>query len=49
MVVMAEQDSLDHDRPRISQFDYCADTTEKYIDKMSDIELQYWYDTYIHH
>jgi hypothetical protein len=38
---------VDHDRPRGSQFDYCEDITEKYIDKMSDIELQYWYDTYI--
>ena len=39
---------VDHDRPRGSQFDYCEDITEQYIDKMSDIELQYWYDTYIH-
>ena len=38
---------VDHDRPRGSQFDYCEDITEQYIDKMSDIELQYWYDTYI--
>jgi hypothetical protein len=38
---------VDHDRPRASQFDYCEDVTEKYIDKMSDIELVYWYDTYI--
>jgi hypothetical protein len=37
---------VDHDRPRGSQFDYCEDTTEQYIDKMSDTELQYWYDTY---
>jgi hypothetical protein len=28
---------VDHDRPRGSQFDYCEDTTEKYIDKMSDM------------
>jgi hypothetical protein len=38
---------VDHDRPRGSQFDYCEDITEQYIDKMSDIELEYWYDTYI--
>ena len=38
---------VDHIRPRGSQFDYCEDITEKYIDKMSDIELKYWYDTYI--
>ena len=38
---------VDHDHPRGSQFDYCEDITEKYIDKMSDIELVYWYDTYI--
>ena len=38
---------VDPDRPRGSQFDYCEDITEQYIDKMSDIELQYWYDTYI--
>ena len=38
--------NVDHDRPRGSQFDYCEDTTEQYIDKMSDTELQYWYDTY---
>jgi hypothetical protein len=38
---------VDHDRPRGSQFDYCEDITEKYIDKMSDIELVYWHDTYI--
>ncbi len=38
---------VDHDRPRSSQFDYCEDITEQYIDKMSDIELKYWYDTYI--
>ena len=41
------EQNVDHDRPRGSQFDYCEDITEKYIDKMSDIELQYWYDTYI--
>ena len=39
--------NVDPDRPHGSQFDYCEDITEKYIDKMSDIELQYWYDTYI--
>jgi hypothetical protein len=38
---------VDHDRPRGSQFDYCEDITEKYIDKMSDIELVYWHETYI--
>ena len=38
---------VDPDRPRGSQFDYCEDITEQHIDKMSDIELQYWYDTYI--
>jgi hypothetical protein len=38
---------VDPDRPRGSQFDYCEDITEQYIDKMSDIELKYWYATYI--
>jgi hypothetical protein len=38
---------VDHDRPRGSQFDYCEDITKKYIDKMSDIELVYWHETYI--
>jgi len=38
---------VDHDRPQSSQFDYCEDITEQYIDKMSDIELKYWYATYI--
>ena len=38
---------VDHDRPRASQFDYCEDTTEKYLDKMSEAELKYWYENFI--
>lgn len=38
---------VDHDRPRASQFDYCEDITEKYLDKMSIDELKFWYETYI--
>jgi len=38
---------VDHDRPRSSQFDYCEDITEKYLDRMSLAELKFWYETYI--
>lgn len=38
---------VDHDRPRSSQFDYCEDITEKYLDKMSMAELKFWHETYI--
>ena len=41
------EQNVDHDRPRSSQFDYCEDITEKYLDKMSMAELKFWYETYI--
>ena len=41
------EQNVDQDRPRASQFVYCEDITEKYLDKMSMDELKFWYETYI--
>jgi len=41
------EQNVDPDRPRASQFDYCEDTTEKYLDKMSEAELKFWYENFI--